>query len=422
MTENETCVSSSKDGASSGWNRLRYVLLFAAVPYLVGYLFSSSNIEPMMEVLSPYLQKVLPYSARKSHQTIQHDTASSTSSAKRVTRSVDFDQCYAKAVELLSTPGKKNSTKHFDQLSIVIHRNGEATPCASVSDNVATALKTVLHDMLESGLECPNLKDKFEIESLLTRLFAHTAASCTSQERYRMDQDSGFYGFCDMGKASTPVLLDHRKLVPIQFRNETLLPCHFHNNYGQRVTSLTKLVEMARTLQCSDDNDQTCALREMHLYAVPAGRVFLHTPSHVGQIIDLPHVTGGDPTKPVYLEVLSIEPAVFDLHNFFTKDESADLVQRALKETRESHRIKRSSTGASGYTINDRRTSESGFDTDGETAIKLKRWVFLVLYGWMCKVVLRPSARDVQIDSLVFFVVQCANDPFAVYSDAPLTF
>jgi hypothetical protein len=59
--------------------------------------------------------------------------------------------------------------------------------------------------------------------------------------------------------------------------------------------------------------------------------------------------------------------------------ESADLVERALQETSDSHRIKRSSTGASGYTVNPHRTSESGFDTSGHTAMAMKKRCFDVL-------------------------------------------
>jgi prolyl 4-hydroxylase len=169
-----------------------------------------------------------------------------------------------------------------------------------------------------------------------------------------------------MGEARTPILLDHNKLVAV----DNYLPCHFHNQYGVRVTSLKALVDSPRR----DDADN-----KMHLYAVPAGRVFMFAASHIGQIIPLPHVTGGDPTKPVYLEVMSLSPRVFDLHNFFTREESADLVDRALKETRESHRIKRSSTGASGYNINPTRTSESGYDTSGATAVAIKKRCFDVL-------------------------------------------
>jgi hypothetical protein len=121
------------------------------------------------------------------------------------------------------------------------------------------------------------------------------------------------------------------------------------------------------------DDNETSKTKELHLYAVPAGRVFMFAPSHVGQVIALPHITGGDPKKPVELHVLSVQPRIFDITNFFTRDESNEIVRRAVEETRETHRIKRSSTGATGYNINQQRTSESGFDTEGATAMTLKR-------------------------------------------------
>jgi hypothetical protein len=99
----------------------------------------------------------------------------------------------------------------------------------------------------------------------------------------------------------------------------------------------------------------------------------------VGEIFNLPHIQGADPNKPVYMEVLSLTPRVFDIFNFFTRDESAGLVEKALTETKDSHRIKRSSTGSSGYNIFERRTSESGFDTHGKTAQAVKRRCFDVL-------------------------------------------
>ena len=56
-----------------------------------------------------------------------------------------------------------------------------------------------------------------------------------------------------------------------------------------------------------------------------------------------------------------------------------DLVDRALKETSESHRIKRSTTGAQGKSVNTRRTSESGFDTHGTVAVEVKKRCFKIL-------------------------------------------
>jgi hypothetical protein len=98
----------------------------------------------------------------------------------------------------------------------------------------------------------------------------------------------------------------------------------------------------------------------------------MFAPSHVGEIFYLPHVQGaGD--KPIYLEVLNLEPRVFDVFNFFSREESKELVDRAIAETKESHRIKRSTTGAQSKSVNSRRTSESGFDTHGRTAVKVKK-------------------------------------------------
>jgi hypothetical protein len=105
----------------------------------------------------------------------------------------------------------------------------------------------------------------------------------------------------------------------------------------------------------------------------------MFAPAFVGEEFYLPHIQGADPTKPVYMKVLSLSPRVFDIFNFFTKEESSGLVERALKETKASHRIKRSTTGAVGHSVFERRTSESGFDTHGETAQAVKRRCFDVL-------------------------------------------
>ena len=71
---------------------------------------------------------------------------------------------------------------------------------------------------------------------------------------------------------------------------------------------------------------------------------------------------------------------VFDVVNFFEEDESKAIVDKALRETSESHRIKRSSTGATGYNVNTQRTSENGFDTHGTTAVAVKMYVTSSLF------------------------------------------
>ncbi len=163
---------------------------------------------------------------------------------------------------------------------------------------------------------------------------------------------------------------------------------------GVRITSLEQLANFARDAkvpngECAPDDrisDGTCGSthtaetgrRELHLYAVQAGRVFIFAPKYVGEIFELPHVrVPGD--LPVWLEVLSLQPRVFDIFNFFNREESEKIVDKALKETSETHRMKRSSTGASGYNVNSQRTSENGFDTHGTEAQAVKHRCMNVL-------------------------------------------
>jgi hypothetical protein len=287
------------------------------------------------------------------------------------------------------------------------------------------------------GQSCPDFSNKYHVEAFLTRVLVHwlvPPSTCHSQEEPKAQGTAlgNLYDYCDMGIEHTPILLDHEKLIsntvpmtssisssssttlPKQYVSR--LPCHLHTEHGLRVTSLQqlrKLLVQAATLssssQSQDDHDSNetktadttdCTVApngenicststtttqsstsgsvatvppEFHLYAVPAGRVFMHVAAYIGQIIELQHVPGADPNQMVYLKVLSVSPAVFDLYNFFTKSESATLVQRALSETKESHRIKRSTTGTGEHHVNTRRTSESGFDTDGATAILIKQ-------------------------------------------------
>ena len=98
----------------------------------------------------------------------------------------------------------------------------------------------------------------------------------------------------------------------------------------------------------------------------------MFAPKYVGEIFCLPHVLGAH-GAPIYLKVLSLSPRIFDVANFFSQEESDDLVYRAEHETRELYRIKRSSTGAQGYHVNPERTSENGFDTHGKTSLVVKK-------------------------------------------------
>ena len=307
---------------------------------------------------------------------------------------------------------------------------------SSSTISMKTIFQTSLQELHDLGQACPDFSNKYHVESFLTRVLVHlmtpsssttsSSSVCHSEEDdidKRHTQQFGLYDYCDMGEDKTPLLLDHNKLIPNTIVTSatstdgstpsqpqphgtvTLLPCHFHTEHGLRVTSLlqwTRLLLLssnttesieAHNTNCviAPNGEETCetsnvpttnapsdgmtTLPGLHLYAVPAGRVFMHVAAYIGQIIALDHVPGADPTQQVYLKVLSVSPAVFDLYNFFTKDESNELVQRALSETKESHRIKRSTTGTGEHNVNTRRTSESGFDTEGATSILIKKYV-----------------------------------------------
>ena len=266
-------------------------------------------------------------------------------------------------------------------LPLMLHRNGEPEACGE--STVGEFLEELLKNFRAYG--CKPQLDKYRFEAMLTatlhRIMAKNNA-CHSMETYG-DQTKGLLGYCDSGEDHTPILLDHDKLVPLGSKDgSTSLPCHFHTREGLRLTQAKWFSDLVRAAssgenKCEGDNaTQTCTAtpREAHLYAVPAGRVFMFAPSHVGEIFHLPHVTGAS-SKAIYLEVLSLKPRVFDVFNFFSRAESKELVDRAIAETSASHRIKRSTTGAGAASLNSKRTSESGFDTHGKTALTIKRCV-----------------------------------------------
>ena len=213
-----------------------------------------------------------------------------------------------------------------------------------------------------------------DFESFLTSLFSTTLPSLSCSTLDKDNAPPGLLDYCDMGEDKTPILLDHKKLVKVP---EGSLPCRFYTREGIRVNSLTQLAAIARDNKetCSQDDKEICddeIMTSVHLYAVPAGRVFMFVPKFVGEIFELPHVNVTS-ELPVYLKVLSVNPRVFDIVNFFDKSESDDIVNKALAETSPSHKIKRSTTGTGEHTVFAKRTSENGFDTHGQTALKVKK-------------------------------------------------
>lgn len=360
---------------SSG--KLSSVVLYlkvAAVPYLLGLLLSTSIIPEHV-----YTGRAL--------------TAPTRDLLKTPDNFPSFDKFL----------GLKRWGDPFSNLQLRIHRNGEVEACANVSNkNTYQVLKQTASQKYESD---PETYNKFEFDALLTEALASGLLGMDECGPYkgekgqrdklygrinneREDSLAAFISFCDMGPDHTPILPNHDRMIDIHLGGGQMsLPCSWHTREGVRITALDQLAELARHTEDSgedsckpqDGSEDLCVVpaRELHLYAVPAGRVFMFAPSHVGEIFELPHVISFG--EPVSLEVLSLSPRVFDIKNFYSRDESAEIVKKAIAETSDSHRIKRSSTGASGYNVNSRRTSENGFDTHGRVAMEVKRRCFDVL-------------------------------------------
>lgn len=268
----------------------------------------------------------------------------------------------------------------LQDLGLALHRNGEADQCGSLPADLS-----VFEEALKTFDVCLDSFDKFQFESWLTRVLNHISG-CEPND-LNNPIAPGFLGYCDRGPAKTPILTDHHRLIRVPSTNT--LPCHFHTREGVRITSIKQFKDLLTTSKTAPTclpGDEECAgggrghslNPSFHLYAVAAGRVFMFAPKFVGEVFELPHVTG-DQGAPISLKVLSTNPRVFDVLNFFSREESTNLVNRALKETSETHRIKRSTTGAQGKSVNSRRTSESGFDTHGKVAMEVKRRCFKIL-------------------------------------------
>jgi len=279
----------------------------------------------------------------------------------------------------------------YSDLSVVVHHNGEIDPCGS------TGRGSIKDGFIKTlGF----FSNKYEFETGLTnglaRLLENDRSMCGSD-----GSSNSLFSFCDAGTTLTPILLDHRSLLKT---NINTLPCRFFSREGLRIQTLEQLktifdkARLAPSQSCANPQDGTDATKdcedpsqsspslspapEIHLYAVPAGRVFHFAPAFVGEIFELDHMTLlTDSGKPIFLKVLSLRPKVFDILNVFTKEEADNVVTRALAETSPTHKIKRSTTGSenSDKKVFSKRTSENGFDTSGKVALALKKRIFEVL-------------------------------------------
>lgn len=365
---------------------LRVFFLYMVIPYLIGVYYSKHN---------------LPHVRRKIDYVVQFVESVFSAQPVKYSETSSAETCLQRLLVIMHS-GKhvKRHDQPFRNLTVVLRPNGQTTEvsCGQTKIDIMQGLENMLR---KEPHRCPINFEKYQVEALLTRLFH----SLLSEQEFACQPSAessankplrGLYGYCDRGKDYTPILPDHEQLVPIDHDGDddddasTSLPCHFHSAQGIRVTSLPRLAQLARSvpappadkdedmvtcsepsMECSANGDKAFS-RELHLYAVPAGRVFMFPALQIGEKISLPHIRGGNPEEPVCLQVLSVVPRIFEVHNFFDRGDSDDLVESAVTETREIYRIKRSSVGvAASQEI--KRTSESGFDTSGPVAMKLKR-------------------------------------------------
>jgi hypothetical protein len=256
-----------------------------------------------------------------------------------------------------------------NELNLVLHRSGEPEPCGFSPWNNDIFAKVSEYIPCNSGNEL----DKFELESILTSYFKSSLERNACGSTDNATAPEGLAGFCDMGPLRTTIQPDHFSLLRQPDGN---LPCRFFTREGRRISSVQDMVELSdlavKNAQDCEEGDQTCqAAPELHLYAVPAGRVFMYAPSFVGEQFVLNHVLGST-GQPVVVETISLHPRLFEIYDFFSKDDAKELIAKAQRETSEEFGLHRSRTGATSKTIYGKRTSENAWDTNGEVAMNIK--------------------------------------------------
>lgn len=248
----------------------------------------------------------------------------------------ELEEC---ASAIVSLTGGNNV---FNEISFDVHRNGENESCGKSSSSLDLFRKT-LQDM---KLCLRRTLDKYQMESFLTTLLISSldGGSCGSTDN--ATAPSGLEGFCDSGSNRTVVLSDHQKLAKVPFSGS--LPCRFYTREGVRIESFAHLAKLAQKSKEEPGSREEKAI--VDLYSVPAGRMFMFAPSAVGETFVLDHLVD-DIGQALVVETLSLQPRVFELNNFFTKEEGADVMDSALAETSETHAMHRSRTGAASKSI-----------------------------------------------------------------------
>mmetsp|Transcript_3258 Transcript_3258/g.4598 ORF Transcript_3258/g.4598 Transcript_3258/m.4598 type:complete len:496 (-) Transcript_3258:212-1699(-) len=175
-------------------------------------------------------------------------------------------------------------------------------------------------------------------------------------------------------------------------------PCTIYSEVGKKISS------------CFEFEDESM------VFVVPQGRLFMWPTIEPGRQKIVPHVKSPVDGKEIMVETLSLSPKVYKLHNFFSNEEADALVENALNIKDDANRLKRSSTGAIGYTLNEKRTSDNAFDGDSEVAMMIKRRA-IELLGF-------PLFKDTWLDGMQILRYQLRQaynkhmDPFELDDDS----
>ena len=137
--------------------------------------------------------------------------------------------------------------------------------------------------------------------------------------------------------------------------------CHIYSRTGQPLRRCSDL-------QSSDS-----------IWLVPSDRLFIWPTFTPGTTVNVSRMQSPVDGEQIVLETIHLQPKVFRLYNFFSQSEADQLMTNALTATEEEFRLKRSSTGATGYHVDNVRTSENAWDVSSPIAMAIKRRAFELL-------------------------------------------
>jgi hypothetical protein len=304
----------------------------------------------------------------------QHQQRDGDIQIKVEDQSEDSVACAA-ALKALSIEDPKDS---IFNVVFSVHRNGEVIPCGSMLPSPA-AIDAALKAMDTSVCDQADL-NKFQVETFLTNMFESQLAKGACGATDNETAPEGLFGFCDMGSDRTVIQPDHDEIIPTSSGS---LPCRMFTREGRRIYSLHQLATLAEAAKqdvgtCSEANETSCSSGPvLDLYAIPTGRMFMFAPSYVGETFIVNHVE--DHEDPIVLEVLSLNPRVFEIQNFFSMEEADALIDKALNDTDEVMGLHRSTTGATNGQVYSKRTSDNAWDTTGPESRKIQKRCFEML-------------------------------------------